>query len=142
MLDRLHEADVALLHEVEQVPKRALVLAGDHHDEPEVAGHEPIRGLDVVLGPVADRELVLLLASEERVAADLLQIALQGIVGDERAGLLLLLFLVLARLRGLGLELSRLGLLVEHDLGGDLALVLRLDAGRRARRERSSRASP
>src|SRR5207248_1593979 len=44
LLDRVHEAEVAFLDQVEQRKTRGLVLLGDRHDEPEVRLHERALG--------------------------------------------------------------------------------------------------
>ena len=73
------------MDEVEERAERALVLARDHDDETQVAGDESVCGGDVVLALEADGEVMLLLAREQRVAADLREVALQGIERNERA---------------------------------------------------------
>src|SRR5881396_2590237 len=85
VLDRLEEADVPLLDEVEEIVEGALVLARDHHDQPEVGRDEAPRRLPVLVLVPAHGELVLLLAREERDAADLAQVALERVGGDEGA---------------------------------------------------------
>ena len=57
LLHRLHEADVALLDQVEQVAEGALVLARDHHHQPQVGGDQTVRRLDVLVLLVADRQI-------------------------------------------------------------------------------------
>ena len=87
VLDRLQEPDVALLHEVQQVVHRALILARDQHDEAQVRGHQPDRGGAVLVLVPADGELVLLLARQDGNATDLRQVALQRVGGrDEQPG--------------------------------------------------------
>src|SRR5262249_11797266 len=76
-------ADVAFLHEVEEVVEGALVLARDHDDQTEVRGHEPPRGRPVAVLVPADRELVLFLTREDRDAADPGEVALAGIGRNE-----------------------------------------------------------
>src|SRR5438034_1778644 len=85
VLDRLEETDVALLDEVEQVVEGALVLARDHHDQAEVGRDETPRRLPVLVLVPAHGELVLLLAREDGDAADLGEVALERVGGDEGA---------------------------------------------------------
>ena len=81
--------------------ERALVLARDEHDEPQVRGDELPRGLTVALLVPADGELVLFLARQDRDAPDLGEVALQRVGGDEGA-LALRRRLALGPLGGLG----------------------------------------
>ena len=85
LLHRLHEADVALLHQVEQVAVRAPVLVRDLDHQPQVRGDQAARGVHVAGLGVLDGELVLLLAREQRVAADFVDVYLQRIAAAERA---------------------------------------------------------
>src|SRR6059036_3543591 len=85
VLDRLEETDVALLDEVEQVVEGALVLARDHHDQAEVGRDETPCRLPVLVLVPAHGELVLLLAREDGDAADLGEVALERVGGDEGA---------------------------------------------------------
>src|SRR5437867_3343697 len=85
VLDRLEQTDVPLLDQIEEVVEGALVLARDHHDEAEVGSDEAPRGLAVLVLVPAHGELVLLLAREDGDAADLGQVALERVGGDERA---------------------------------------------------------
>src|SRR5207253_5761095 len=55
-VDRLHEADVPLLHEVEQRHPRPAIALGDGHDEPEVALNETLPRLGA--GPNLRLEVV------------------------------------------------------------------------------------
>ena len=45
LLDGVHEAEVALLDQVEQRQARSLVLLGDRHNEPQIGLHERALGL-------------------------------------------------------------------------------------------------
>ncbi len=72
LLDRVHEAQVALLDEVEERQARRLVLLGNRDDEPQVRLHE--RALGVVTLARGAAQLPLLgggevLAGGEEVAA-------------------------------------------------------------------------
>ena len=82
LLDRPHQAEVALLDEVEHGQAARLVLAGHRHDEPEV-------GLDeaaACVGGVADRALQLA-AAPRRGVGDL-QLGFRGAaVGEQLAEL-------------------------------------------------------
>ncbi len=84
-LDRLHEADVALLHEVHDVLVGAPVLVGDLDHEPEVRGDEPCGSRDVARADVLDGERVLLVGREQRVALDLAQVLLHRVEACERS---------------------------------------------------------
>jgi hypothetical protein len=86
LLDRLDQADVALLHEVEQVLIRALVLVGDLHHEPQVGGHQPSARLLVPVLDPPHRELVLLLAGQQRVAPHLGHVLAHRVAPGERRG--------------------------------------------------------
>src|SRR2546425_2966591 len=86
VLDRLEEPDVPLLDQVEEIVEGALVLARDHHDQAQVRRDELPSRLALALLVPAERQLVLLLAREDGDAADLGEVALEGVDRDERRG--------------------------------------------------------
>src|ERR1051325_1881033 len=84
VLHRLHQADIALLDEIEEIAKRALILARDHHHESQVRRDEFVSRLDVSTLLVFDCDLVLFLAAEHRIAPDFGEITLQRIGRNDR----------------------------------------------------------
>ena len=70
VLDRLHQADVALLDEVEQVARGARVLVRDLDHQAQVGGDQPQRVLRVARFLVALGDFNFLLAAEQGKAAD------------------------------------------------------------------------
>jgi hypothetical protein len=73
-LDGLGEADVALLHQVHDLRPGAAVLQRHLDHEPQVARDEFAPGLDVTVDVERLGETLLLLASEQGVAADLREV--------------------------------------------------------------------
>ena len=76
LVDRPHQAEVALLDEVEQGQPVAVVALGDRDDEAQVALDEPLAGRFPVrsAGPHDRTELALFGRGQERMGADLLEI--------------------------------------------------------------------
>jgi hypothetical protein len=62
LLHRLHQADVPLLHQVEQRERIAVVLVGQLHHQAQVGRDQPRRGVQVTGAPVEPGEAILLLA--------------------------------------------------------------------------------
>ena len=76
-LDRLHQADVAFLHQVSLGQAIAGVAAGDMHDKPQV-GHDQLPGgLQILLVEQTIGQLALFFDAEDRDAAYGLNIGLQ-----------------------------------------------------------------
>jgi hypothetical protein len=80
LLDGTDEAEVPLLDQVEQRDVGLRVVAGDRHHEPQVRLDQPPLRLFVAL-VLAPGELALLLAREQRTAADLPHVELERIRG-------------------------------------------------------------
>jgi hypothetical protein len=67
----LHQTDVALLNQVQDVGPRAPVFHGDLHDQAEVRQYQGSGGLEVVVLLPPDGELVLLLPGDGGVLPQL-----------------------------------------------------------------------
>jgi hypothetical protein len=73
LVDGVHQAEVALFHEVHEIDALAVVLLGDRHHEPEVGLHDAgLARLVALLGLLP--ELVHLLARDERELLDALEV--------------------------------------------------------------------
>src|SRR4029077_590033 len=70
-LDGLHDADAALLEQIEDVGPRAAVLIGDRDDEAQVVDDELARRIAIAALAHGLAELALLLLGETRIAAHL-----------------------------------------------------------------------
>ena len=79
----LHQADVALLNQVEQVARGVGELAGDFDHQAQIGGNQSIRVGRIVMLRVALGDFDFFLAAEQRKAANFGQIAAQRIVGDQ-----------------------------------------------------------
>ena len=85
LLDCTDETEVALLDEVEKRHARLRVRARDRHDEPQVRFDQtPLRTL--VAGVLAPGELALLVACQERAAADRAHVEPEGIFDRRLVG--------------------------------------------------------
>ena len=87
ILDRFHQADVALLDEIERVFGRARELERDLHHQAQIRGDEAIRVGRISLLDVTARDYRLFLAGQQREAANLGQVAAERIDRDDRAGI-------------------------------------------------------
>ena len=124
LLDGAHEAERALLDQVEEGEAAAAVALGDRDDETQVGlDHLLLGGLVAELDALGEADLVG--GGEQRHAADVLEEELERVGGllDGRGGPARTLDL-LRQLRGPG---SRLGLLEQLDAGLLEVLVDRLD---------------
>ena len=61
-----------------------MVVAREHHDQPQVGGHQPVSSFDVPVLFVADGEVVFFGGGEEGVATNLSQVTLERIIGYQR----------------------------------------------------------
>src|SRR6202167_1159437 len=102
ILDRFHQADVALLDKVEHVPGRARELVRKLHYQPQIGGDQPVRIRGILVLHVAARDHRLLLAREQREAANLSQAAAERIGCDQRAAFFLGVRVVNVRIGGFG----------------------------------------
>ena len=80
LLDRPHQAEHALLHEVGQAEPLTLVALGDVHDEPEVGVDHVLAGCRVA-GLDALSQLHLLAGGEQGIAPDLVEEQREGVLG-------------------------------------------------------------
>src|SRR5690606_38794739 len=76
LVGRADEAEVALVDEVAERHALVLVLLGDRHDEAEVRAHQLVERFLIARANLL-RELDLLLALEQRIRADLLEVLIQ-----------------------------------------------------------------
>ena len=79
----MHQAEVALLDQVEERQARGLVLLGDRHDEAQVRLHERALGVVTLTGRAP--QLALLGGSERLAAADQFlarRVALLDLLGE------------------------------------------------------------
>ena len=77
VLDRLHQADAALLHQVAERQPVAGVAARHVDHEPQVVQHQAARRLDIALVAQAQHQRALLLGAQHRQAVGPLQVLLQ-----------------------------------------------------------------
>ncbi len=122
LLDRPDQPEVAFLDQVEQRQARARVHLRDRDDETQVALDEVLLR-PLVAGVLAPRELVLLLARQQRAVADLAHVGAQQVDVLGAAGFELL--------RCVGVELVLDGLVEQPGRRGDgrRALLLIGDEG-------------
>ncbi len=89
----MHQAEVALLDEVEEREARRLVLLGDRHDEPQVRLHERALGVVTLAGGAPELALLggreLLAPAEQLLACRVALLDLLGetdlvVLGEER----------------------------------------------------------
>jgi hypothetical protein len=86
LLDGDHQADVALLHQVQQLEAVAPVFMGGFHHEAQVGHHQPVgQGLGA-RGLVLAGKLHLLLPAQEGVAVDVGDITVEGAVAGCKSG--------------------------------------------------------
>jgi hypothetical protein len=83
-LQRVDQAEVALLDQVEQRNAAVQVVLGDVHDQPQVVLDHLLPRLEIAR-PRGARQLQLLLRRQQRIGADLVQIELGDIVEEIRA---------------------------------------------------------
>src|SRR6266508_2638371 len=136
LVDRLHEADVPLLDEVEELQAAVRVLLRDRHDEPQVRLHElglrPVRLLEPLDEPLQlhDDPVDLLLVELDRLEV-LHHVGLDDLDLVPQLPALHLRHLLrregLAELRDLALELADVVDVLQHVL--DLLLLLLRDLG-------------
>src|SRR5208282_6510336 len=88
ILDRFHQADVALLYKVEHVLRGAGEVVREFHDQAQIGGDQPVSVLRILVLDVAPGDHGLLLARQQREAANLGEVAAQRIGGYERAAVL------------------------------------------------------
>ena len=74
-LHGLHQADIALRDDLVHGQAVAAIAHGDLGDQPQMAGHQPMRRLDVLVLTKALGEHVFLARLEHREAPDLVQVA-------------------------------------------------------------------
>ncbi len=77
-LDRLHEADVALLDQVADLQTIAGIAAGDVHHEPKVRKNQAPRGVQVVGLPKPGRELEFLGRTQHRNGAGCMDVLIEA----------------------------------------------------------------
>ena len=78
LLRRAHQADIALLHEVEERQAAPDIALGDADDEPQIVAHHLLQGRLVArLDPLGERDLLLVI--EQGLGADLVQVGAQRI---------------------------------------------------------------
>ena len=76
-LDRLHQADVAFLHQIAHRQTVAAIATGDMHHESQVREHQLARGAQIVLLAESARQLLLVLAAQHRYAADSINVGIE-----------------------------------------------------------------
>ena len=80
LVDRLHQPEIALLDEVEELHASADISLGDGDDEPEVGFAEALFRLFVALGhPLG--EVLFLFGGQKRHLSDIFEIHLDRVVG-------------------------------------------------------------
>src|ERR1700719_3973787 len=79
MLDRLHQADIALLDQVEQISRRPRELVGNLDHQPQVRGDQAVGVVGVVILCVAFRDYGLFFTREQRKAPNFSEIAAERI---------------------------------------------------------------
>src|SRR5947209_2550358 len=82
-LDRLHHADIAFRDELGERQAIAAIAHGDLGDEPQMAGDQAMRCLGVLMFLPALGEHELLVLSEHRKLADLLEIPREIALGGD-----------------------------------------------------------
>ena len=87
LLNGLDEAEVALLDEVEEVHTASEIALRNTYDQSEVRFGKALFGADIALVDT-DGEVDLLLGSQQRYAADLFEVYLDGVVDRDRVALL------------------------------------------------------
>jgi hypothetical protein len=115
----LHQPDVALLHQVEQVAMRPTVLVRDLDHQAQVGLDQLARGLGVAVLDQPDRQGVLFLGRQQRKAPGLVHVRGQRVAHRERAA-------ALVGLGALALGLADQALL-ELGIGVDLTAVTDVD---------------
>ena len=84
-LDGLHEADVPLLDEVQEVHVDRLVLHRDLDHESEICGDERVGRVEISMFVIPDGKSPFFLAAEWLGTADVSKVALQCVPGDEHS---------------------------------------------------------
>jgi len=84
-LDGGEQPEVALLHQVQQVPRGTPERQRDPRDQHQVGRDQPGEGLAIAGFAVPARECLLLLARQRRVAPDLRHVPAERIGGDQVA---------------------------------------------------------
>ncbi|GAB6041007.1 hypothetical protein JCM17961_16810 [Endothiovibrio diazotrophicus] len=81
-LDRLHQADVALLHQIVERQAVAGVAAGDVNNETQMGHHQAARRLQILLVAQLAAQLTLLPGVEDRDAVGHLDVLVDAAEGD------------------------------------------------------------
>ena len=83
-LERLDEAQVAFLDEIEEFLRPDPIESdGDFDHESQIGFDNPMTRLLVILFLVASRQLILFLSAQELKLAYLVQVPLEGVIGDD-----------------------------------------------------------
>ena len=85
--DRIEQADIALLNQVEQVGGGPLVVARDHHHQAQVVSDQAPRRFAVLMFKPAQRQGVFVFARQHGDTANLGEVALQVVADRDERGL-------------------------------------------------------